>query len=71
MTFLVVISLFAGIPALTKVFKKGKYNFLATIFMMSMISSFFYHMCEIYEFVPFLDRGQWQRMDNVFTISSI
>jgi hypothetical protein len=71
MTFLVVISLFAGIPALTKVFKKGKCNFLATIFMMSMISSFFYHMCEIYEFVPFLDRGQWQRMDNVFTISSI
>ena len=48
MTFIVVISLFAGIPALIKVFKKGKCNFLATVFMMSMISSLFYHLCEIY-----------------------
>lgn len=48
MTFLVVISLFAGIPALVKVFKSGKCNFLATVFMMSMVSSLFYHLCEIY-----------------------
>jgi hypothetical protein len=45
MTFLVVVSIFAGIPALIKVFKKGKCNFLATVFMMSMVSSFFYHLC--------------------------
>jgi hypothetical protein len=71
MTFLVVISIFAGLPSLIKVFKKGKHNFLAVMLMMSMVSSLFYHLCEIYEFIPFLERGQWQRMDNVFTITSI
>jgi len=45
MTFLVVISMFAGVPSLIKVFKKGKNNFLATMLMMSMISSLFYHLC--------------------------
>lgn len=45
MTFLVVISIFAGVPSLIKVFKKDKNNFLATMLMMSMISSLFYHLC--------------------------
>ncbi len=54
MTFLVVISIFAGIPSLIKVFKKGKHNFLAVMLMMSMVSSLFYHLCEIYQFIPFL-----------------
>mgnify|MGYP006869346290 CR=1 FL=1 len=54
MTILVVVSIFAGVPTLVKVFKKGKNNFVATMLMMSMLSSLFYHLCEIYDFVPFL-----------------
>jgi len=45
MTFLTVVSIFAGIPGLIKSFKKGNNNFLAIIFTMSMVSSFFYHLC--------------------------
>ena len=35
-----------------------------------MLASFMFHLCEIFGVELFLKELQWQRIDNVFTISS-
>ena len=37
---------------------------------MSILTSFMYHICEIYNATIFLDELQWHRLDNVFAITT-
>ena len=37
---------------------------------MSILTSFMYHICEIYNATFFLDELQWHRLDNVFAITT-
>lgn len=37
---------------------------------MSILTSFMYHLCEIYDCTVFLNELQWHRLDNVFAIAS-
>ena len=70
MTFALQSSSLLGIPIIKHCFKKKSTYFEACLFSMTLLASFMFHLCEIYETEIFLKELQWQRIDNIFTISS-
>ena len=70
MTLIAVATNLAGLPLALKTIAHPTLHFHGHVFLMSVISSGLYHLCEIYEFVIFLDELQWHRLDNIFAITS-
>jgi hypothetical protein len=60
---------FSSLPLVINCFRHGKL-FEGLVFFCSMMSSFFYHLGEIYNHVYYLKYHEWHRLDNVFAIAS-
>lgn len=70
MTLIAVVSNLAGIPVVIKLFRRRSTYFQAFVLMMSVVTSFMYHLCEIYDCTIFLSELQWHRLDNIFAITA-
>jgi predicted membrane channel-forming protein YqfA (hemolysin III family) len=60
---------FTSLPLVVNCFRHGK-KFEGLVFFCSMMSSFLYHLGEIYNHVFYLKYHEWHRLDNVFAIAS-
>ena len=70
MTVALQVSSLLGVPLIVLCSKHKNTHFEALLFSMTLLASFMFHFCEIYETSFFLKELQWQRIDNIFTISS-
>ena len=70
MTLALQLSTLLGFPIVRHCFKHPSTYFEGALFSMTMLASFMFHLCEIFGVELFLKELQWQRIDNVFTISS-
>lgn len=69
---MVVVSAGSNFTSLPLVWNCWKHNkiFEGLVFLCSMLSSFLYHLGEIYNHVFYLKYHEWHRLDNVFAIAS-
>ena len=68
MTIIAACSNFMSIPLVYVCFKRG-HKFVGLMCLFSMLTSFLYHLCEIYDCKIFLDFSAWHRLDNVFAVT--
>jgi hypothetical protein len=70
MAVIVVLTNVAGLPIAIKLVRTKGYEFEGLLFLMSIVSSFLYHICETFTISIFIEELQWHRLDNIFIISS-
>ncbi len=71
MFFITIVTNSIGIPTICFMLQRREEWFEAVIYLMSLVSSLMYHLCEVLNTDLFLTEEMWHKFDNIFVISSL